>query len=1052
MTSTFRKSIFRTIKGSLGRYLAIFAIVALGVGFFAGLRAANPSMLETARVYVAHFNLFDYTVYSTWGFSEDEILEIENIDFVYMAEGAYTVDFIYTREDGAERVLVAHSITGSINRLSLVAGALPRAANETVLDSEFFSEDMIGNEIRLSQGNSEETMDIFGYDTFVVTGLVRSPIYMGLDRGVATIGDGRVTGFVYMLPESFNQEYYNKVFVNIHGDALPFTQEYDDHIELAKEELEELIIAIVGERYLADIERAKEELEEAREELVDRVEEAQRELDEAKLQIEEAWEEIEEAVLELEETVETLEELREELEEAKEEIEEAISEHSEGVSEHRERVTQLNTRRERLRTDMEAFNADLAEWERQLTAYENMLEGGGERDAARETYLTNWEERLHDTRAALLRREAEYNATEEALNTARDELNALGEELEERRDEHNEASEELEEAWEEVQEALEEIEAEKERLEEAERELEEGMASLLDEVAEAEKELAEAEEELYDFDDVKIYLFDRSSNVGYTHFYSDIEIVDSVSRIIPIFFLLIAVLVCLTTMGRLVSDERSKAGVLRAIGYSKGVVYRKYIFYATSAAVLGGLVGFFVGVQVFPRAIWYAYSMIYDFAELRVMVDYNMLLICLVGAFICSAVTTHLVCKAQLSKNPADLLRPRTPIAGKKILLEKVPFVWNKKKFFRRVTTRNAFRFKGRVFMMVVGIAGCMALVLTGFGLRDSMSGVVDTQFTDVLKFDINATFSREVEEDVLEELGAIYGNQIQHLSVIMHRVVSVPETSGSNINLFVGQDRDIEGNVNFQAGGRQIAMPDKGEVIIDSRLAEAGGFSVGDQISFRFGNNLSEPVLISGIFDNHLFYYAYMSNETWEDILEEYYEPNTIMINASEGANITEIVTWLTGQSHVVGVRAVADFRATVDNMMTSLDYVVLLIIAAAALLAFIVLFNLGNINISERVREIATLKVLGLYPRETNAYIFRENNILCFWGVVFGIPLGIVLQRFVIEEINIGIISFQPVIHPESYVYAVILVFAFSIFVNLVLRRKIKKIDMTESLKIMD
>ena len=1053
MTRTFRKNIFRTIKGSLGRYLAIFAIIALGVGFFSGLRAANPSMLETARVYIDQHNLFDIEAISTWGFTEDEVQKISDFEFVFTAEGAYTMDFIFSREGEADRILIAHSITEEINKLTLVAGELPTTSYEAVLDSDFFSEDIIGKEIRVSNANHQDVIDGFVYDTFTITGLVRSPMYMSRERGAATVGDGRVTGFIFMSPDSFSHKYYSRVFIDIERGAAAFSRGYDERIDDVKEWLDYLIADLVGDRYLADIENAKEELELARQELEERIAEAQNELDEGKALIEEAREELEEAVLELEEAREALEELEEELEAAGEELEEAISEHGDGVRDHRERVTGLNSNRERLRLDMEAFNAELADWDRQLTAYENMVAGGGERDPAREAYLADWEGRLTRTREALLRREAEYNVTEETLNQLRTELNALGEELEERRDELEEALEELEEAKEELEEAFEEIEAEKEALEEAERELEEGIISLQNEVEEIEKEIAEAEERLLDIDEVRIYLFDRGSNVGYVHFESDIEIVDSISRILPIFFLIIAILVCLTTMGRMIGDEHAKVGVLRAIGYSKGVVFRKYIFYASSAAVLGGLVGFFVGVQVFPRAIWHAYSMIYGFADLIVVINYNMLLICLAAAYICSAGTTYLVCKAKLSKCPAELLRPRTPLAGKKILLEKVPFVWNRKKFFRKITTRNTFRFKGRVFMMVIGIAGCMALVLTGFGLRDSISDAVDTQFTEVIQFDINATFSREIQEETIEELRNTYGSQIQYISVIKHRLASIPvEVGSNNINLFVGQEGEIDGNVNFQARGRQLASPGRGEVIIGSRLARAGGLSVGDEVIFRIGGNRSNPVRISGIFDNQMFYYAYISNNTWEDAFGEYYRPNTIMINANQDANIDEIVTWLNEQPGIVAVRAVADFRSAVDNMMNSLNYVVLVIIAAAALLAFIVLFNLGNINISERVREIATLKVIGLYPRETNAYIFRENNILCLIGMAFGVPLGIVLHSFVIKEINIGIISFQAIIHPVSYVYSLLLVFAFSIFVNLVLRRKIRNINMTESLKIMD
>ena len=1065
MTKAFRKSIVRTIKNTFGRYMAIFGIMALGIGAFAGVTTANPSMIATAQRYIEDQRLFDFRLISTWGFTGEEIEQINNLDMVRMARGGFTVDFIYLDENGDEQVLRTYSICDDINRLTLVEGRLPISANEIVLDSDHFPSQMIGEEIRVfSCGNVQvfeedeeseygvQSVEALAYDTFVITGLVRSPLYMNFERGVTTIGDGRVRGFGYLLPEAFTGEYYTQAFVYLQSNYLAFSQKYKNEIERVRDGLEEYILNRVEERREGILEDARQELEEARQELEYRIFNVEEDLREALMRVEEGEEEILQTREELEEAREGIEEGLEELEEAYRDLNTARRNYQTNRATYTEQRRLLNEAEAEFQTHYATFQASRRQFEEQRDAYRAAVDAGAPPNPETEEQIANYERQFAEGAAAFAATRAELDATRISLDEAATRLHEGGAGFEEAEALIEERREELEDLLPQLIEAEEQLEEQEEALAETRIEIEEGLATLEEEIVEAQKELDEAEEKLEDLADLRLFVLDRRTNLGYAYFEGDIEMVDSIAQLFPVFFLLIAALVCSTTMTRMIDEEHTHIGTYRAMGVEEGAILAKYIIYSGSAALLGGVVGFFVGVQVFPRAIWLAYSMLYGFTDqLILMVDYWLLVVCLVVALICSVGMTFLACRLELRKVPAQLIRPKMPPEGKRIWLESIPFVWKPMKFLHKVTARNVFRFKKRMFMMIIGIAGCMALVLAGLGMRDSVNSVIDIQYTEILHYDIRGSFSRGISETFLNQLEENYGADIERSAVIMQQTVTIEinETS-KRVNLLVEGEEPLDGLISFRSVGADIPTPSRGEIAIDSRLARAGNFSIGDEIVLQIGDELSQPVRISGIFENYMMHYARMSAETFDDIFEyEYYVTNTIMILLREGADEHLMASWISGQPGSTGVLVVSILISQVRNMLDSLDYVVLLIIGSAALLAFIVLFNLGNINISERVREIATLKVLGFFPRETAAYVFRENFILTVIGMGLGVPLGLLFHYFIITEIQIDMISFKVIIHPISYGIAVVIVLAFSLFVDIILRRKLDRIKMAESLK---
>lgn len=1109
MKTAFRKNIFRTIKKSLGRYMAIFAIIALGVGFFCGLQSSRPAMMKTGQEYVRGQDLFDYRLISTWGFDEEEIRKLRELDGVKTAEGALWEDFIYINDEGTENCLKALSITEDVNRLTVVAGRLPEKADECVVDAVRFPESFIGQKIAVSSENSQETRDSFAYESYTVTGLVRSPLYLNMERGTTTIGSGKITAFVFLLPEGFSYEYYEEVYVTADMTEAAFTDAYEEEIEVCTDIMEEDSTAIVETRYRKEVANAEDEIADAEAELTEKEADARAELADARAELEDGEQKLKDGRQELVDARETLKEKEQELRDGEQELkdgEAALSEGEASLAQGEAALTEAESTfvqgEEALQAGEAQYQQGLAEYETGREKYENglkeleekrplyqqakvqkqQLEAAGLGDAlltdpgylmlcksieefeAGERELNGTKIRLDQAKIQLDASLGELTASRSQLETSRSQLADSRRELNENRELLTEKRQLLEQSRVQIEDGKRQIADGREELKEAEqkiadseqelkdgwKEYEDGLKELDQEVEDARKEIADAREELADLEEPEVFVLDRGTNVGYASYESDVSIVDGIAKIFPAFFFLIAALVCSTTMTRMVDDERTQIGTLRALGYTKSAILMKYMIYSGSAAALGACIGYYVGSRMFPTAIWTAYAMLYGFADIIIVDHFLLFLFSLLVSLFCSVGTTFLACRMELVHAPAELIRPKAPAAGKRILLEKITILWKHLKFLHKVSARNVFRFKKRMFMMIVGIAGCMALVMAGFGVNDSISNIVNDQYDHILKYDISAAYTKAIPQEALDEIEKQFDDDITNQAVLLETSVEAPYAEGvKTVTLMVSEDASISQCVDFHRDGEAVPIPGKGEILIDKRLAEVYDAGIGDEITLKIGERNTAPLRVAGIFDNYTFYYAYVTGETYEEYFGEVFEPKTIYLALAEGVDHYQVASYLADMKNAANISVVADMRARVENTMESMNYIVALVILSAAALAFIVLFNLGNINISERVREIATLKVLGFYPRETGTYVFRESMVLSVMGIVAGIPLGILLHRFVILQIKIDMVSPDIKILPLSYLYSVLLVLGFTVCVDLILRRKINRINMAESLK---
>lgn len=541
------------------------------------------------------------------------------------------------------------------------------------------------------------------------------------------------------------------------------------------------------------------------------------------------------------------------------------------------------------------------------------------------------------------------------------------------------------------------------------------------------------------------YVLTRYENSGYASFESDTGIISGVANIFPIFFIAIAILVCVTTMTRMVDEERTQIGVLKAIGFSNAKIMSKYLIYAASATVIGWLLGFFLCSWALPEIFWIAYNEIYNFAPIIFVFSPSLAAITLAVSLISILGSTIISCYKELMSVPATLIRPRAVKDGKRVLVERIKPLWKRLGFLQKITVRNMFRYKQRLIMMLVGIGCCAGLVVTAFGVRDSMIDVGEIQYEKIQKYDISANFDSENKETVLSALENV--SEIDKNLPIVSGYIDVisDKTMSANVVAYENYD-DLDGFWDFHQGEKSLSAPAVGEVFISPKIAEKLSLSSGDMIEIRNSDMKSGKVKVTAVFDNHIYDYIVMSSDTYVSVFGEFEENTVLLISDSD---VDELAKKVTEIDDVTNVTQLAAMEKTVNDALQCLNYIIWLVIFFSAALAFIVIFNLTNINIAERSREIATVQVLGFYPQETESYVLKENLILSVIASIIGLPLGKVFLTTVMSMVKIDLITFNNFVTPISYLLAFVLTVLFAVVVNNIMKRQIGKINMAESLK---
>lgn len=542
------------------------------------------------------------------------------------------------------------------------------------------------------------------------------------------------------------------------------------------------------------------------------------------------------------------------------------------------------------------------------------------------------------------------------------------------------------------------------------------------------------------------YVLTRSENAGYGSFENDTNIIGSVANIFPIFFIAIAILVCITTMSRMVDEERTQIGVLKAMGFSNRAIMGKYLLYAGSATLIGWAVGFFVCTWALPKIFWLAYNTIYDFAPISYVFSPELAVITLAISLISILGSTFISCRKELKSVPAILIRPRAGKNGKRVILERIKPLWHKLGFLQKITMRNMLRYKQRLFMMLIGIGCCSGLVVTAFGIRDSMIDVGELQYNSIQKYDIEVSFDSGNEAAVREELDSLEKINSYITVSASHVDLEAHETMNSVNMLSFRDGDDIEAYWDFHNGDDSIAMPDSGEAIISPKIAEKLSLSVGDTLEIRNADMKTGTVKVSAVFDNHIYDYIVVSESTYTELFGQW-QATSALISAESDTD--ELARELTDIEVITSVSQLSAVEANISDALNCLNYIIWLVVFFSGALAFIVIYNLTNINIAERSREIATVQVLGFYPKETESYVLKENLILSVAASILGLPLGKLFHTAVMSMVKIDMITFNDCVQPISYLLSFVITVLFAVIVNHFMKKQIGKINMAESLK---
>lgn len=1085
--TAWHKNNLREIKHTIERYLAIMAIIALGVGFFSGLKITKPAMVKSLDTYVTDKKMYDLKLVSTLGLTGDDVEYFDKQDGM-SAEGAISIDFIAETDTGKEIVLKAHSITENINLLNIKQGRMAESANECVLDARYFPEEMIGTKIRVASANDEDTIKSFAYDEYTVVGLVNSVNYLNYDRGITDLAGGKVDGFVYLTENAFSTDYYTEILVRFDEYRKVYSREYEDFIsdkeDTVKEELEER-----GRlRYEDLVEEARKEVLDAEKEYDDSYGEYMDKKAEADDELGKALKELKDAEKKIKEEEEKLKDAEKKLADGEKEYEKSLRDYKKGLREYESKkedtLSMLNSRQEELDNNRTSVTSAISQIEgsgiidryTQLTESIRQMETALTHipDQAGEEYI-NISGKLNQAKAAVAEIEASgainryeelknnlsmIDAGQKELDKARKDANR---EFETAKAQLDDAKAKLDDARKQIDKNKSDIQKGKETLEEGKAEYEKGFAEYKKNKAEADKSFAEAKEELdkarneiddaWDkIDDIpaaRVYVLDRDQNMGYTSFDNDSSIVEGIAKILPVFFFLVAALVCSTTMTRMVEEQRTQIGTLKALGYSDGAIIGKYAFYSGSAAILGCVIGYFLGTKYFPFAIWEAYGILYGFSSIEYLFDAKLAIISLIVSLVCSVGVTYTSCKAELFVMPAQLVRPKAPKPGKRVLLERIPFIWKKIGFLRKVSIRNILRYKRRFFMTVFGIAGCTALVVAAMGISDSIKNIVNDQFDSIMTYDYSISFTEAQSSDEQEKFKSEYADVLSEcVFVSADEMEAVQDNHTKRITVIATDDPDISKVIGLHYKGEALPYPAFGKAAVNDKLAREFGLKPGDKIKVKISETDMVDVEIDFIFENYLYNYLLMTGKTYSALFgKEAAYDNAFA--ATEDEDIYSVSASLSKDENVISVSVIHDMRTMVDNMMKSMDYIIWLVIICAGALGFVVIYNLNNINITERSREIATIKVLGFYSRETKEYVYRETLILTVIGTLLGLGLGKLLHRFIMDQIKVEAVSFKVQIFGSSYLISVLVTFMITLLVNLMLMKKIERINMAESLK---
>ena len=1036
----YKKSITREILSSKARFASILVIILLGVAFFSGIKSSGPDMNKAINELYKNQNLMDSKIVSTLGLSDKDLELLKNNDKILDFYPSHTIDANLENINSVVRFM-EYDKNNNINKFIVVDGRLPQNSGEIALDEQALKVNKnlkIGDTYTIQ--SDEDTMKSFNKKTFKIVGIVKSPMYMEKEsRGTTTVGKGSIDYFAVVNKDDISMDAYTEIYVRFKNvqslDA--YSDEYKDTMEENKKYLENLY----SDRKIDRVEEIKAT--------------AQEELDKAYAEIEENENKLLSAQKEIESGKEKLQEGKKQYEQGLKSYEDEIKAGELSISNGKKELVKAQEELDKQKKTLNAGKEKLNEAKALLdNTKQSLLAQGIDPDQSIEN--------IEDSTSTIIHLVTKYQQGKKQYEEQLAVLNYGEAKLQEGQKQLENAKAELEKGEKDLEngkikgksdlaKAKEQLEVSQQTLTNGEAEIKENTQKLLDA-----KEEIKKEQDKIDSIEGKYYFFDRTDNIGYSGLKDSINSLDSIASVFPVFFFLIAVLICLTTMTRMVEENRGEIGTLKALGYNDLEISRKFVVYASLASIIGSVIGILIGCNILPQIINTSYGILYNLPSLDIYYYPSYVIQSILISILCTVGAALYVLRVELKSTPSNLMRAKAPKIGKKILLERITPLWKRLNFNQKVTFRNIFRYKQRMIMTVFGIAGCMAMLVTGYGLQDSNNGMLEKQFNKLWKYDAMIIFNDSSNDEEIKE----YNNTLNNLKGYESKLGIHQETvtfskedmNKQSVTMYVPKDIDKINDfilLNDRKSEKEYKISDNG-VIITEKLAKLLDASVGDTITLNDEENNPYKVKVDNICENYFAHYIYMSPAYYEKTFGKSVNYNMELLNFdSKKMNKDEISNKIMNCYNVINVTLMSDIKKSTEESSANLDMIMLVIIIASGCLAFVVLYNLNNVNVSERIRELSTIKVLGFYDNEVTMYILRENIILTFLGVLCGAFLGKLLHTFILYTSETDNIMMYPEISIKGYLFSALITIFFSMIVMVMMHIKLKKVDMIDALK---
>ena len=1083
---SYRKNILREMKSSISRVVSLFGIVALGVMMLTGLMCIAPDMRTAAQKYYVQQNVFDLRVLSTLGLSQSDISAIAAVDGVDAVQAVKYQD-VEGHWTGDEQTTVARlyqlpadpqaDTQENMNRPVLLSGRMPEAAGECVVHVMGHGSPVeLGTQLTLP----EETEGVSG-QVFTVVGTVQDPLHFSSDSESSTVGDGQLDCILFVPEGTLTADYYTVCYIKAKNAGLydSYSDEYQAAVDAVAEKLKAIQSVQCTARREELMDTANDKLTEARTEYDSQKAEAERQFAEAEAKLADAQQQLEAAKAQLEAGEKELSAQKAALPDTMQSGADKLVSSEEQVLEFEEQLQQIellvNLKKvadplltyaeaalrnaEKALDEAEPEDEDYIELRDALAkaqaAYDNIynqLQGyqqqldAGKRQMYKQGLISSPnlsnDQLVTEAKAALRKMKLQLLQGQLQLTTGTASAYT----------QFDAAQKQLEEGWAEYN-------AGQTQLEESRTEYESQKAEAKQKLADGLAQLNDAEEQVSQIKKGEWYVLDRNSTLSFVTFEQYADRMDAIARVFPVFFFLVAALVASTTMTRMVDENRLQMGTLKALGYSNTSIAGKYLLYGIAASVLGSIVGIAVGFVVFPTIFWYAYrTMMFSLPTFTLHFYPGLALGSMALSAAVIGLATLQACRASLKEKSAALLLPRAPVAGKRILLEYLTPLWKRMSFSQKTTARNLFRYKKRFFMTVLGVAGCTALLLIGFGIQDSLLPMLTKQTTELTHADLTISLSDEkaltMENGLADLLDSSSGitswGRYYTKSVTLYNDAGEKET----VSLVAANDESqMTEYFTFRTrqGHKAIAFDDS-SVILTEKTAEKLGLSVGDSFEVETADGGRRSLTLTGITENYVFTRLYLSQAQLKTLNGGALPAWNAVYGQTDCPTDTaraSLSSAILACNYVSSVSFIEDTTQMFDGLIGCLNYVVMLVIVCAAALAAVVRYNLISVNLAERKKELATIKVLGFYDKEVYRYIFREIDLLSLIGSLVGLVVGIPLHQFIIRTVEMDQMMFIRSIAPRSFVFSVALTMLFNFAVCLLMRRHVRQISMVESMK---